>query len=151
MRRVALKYGVIITLGVVAWVIVAHFLVPNPASPVHSFGAMAFFNIIHFVVLYLGISEFRRDLPDGTTFKQLLKMGLWISFVYGITASLFFGIIVTVVGAAWISSEPGAQRLPVTLLVIQAFAGLFIGAMFLGLVYSTLIAFALARRASKVG
>lgn len=151
MRRVALKYGVIITLGVAAWVTVAHFLVPNPASPVHSFGAMVFFNILHFVVLYLGISEFRRGTPDGKTFKQLLKMGLWISFVYGITASLFFGIIVTVVGAAWLSMEPDAQQLPVTVLVIQAFASLLIGAMLLGLIYSTLIAFALARLRSRVG
>lgn len=149
MKSLALKYGVIITLAIAAWAIVAHILVPNPRSAVHSIGATAFFNFVHFVVLYLGIAAFRRQVGDGATFKQLLKMGVLISLVYGITASLFFGLIVLVVGTAWIAGEPGAPQLPLTLLVVQAFAGLFIGAMVLGLIYSTLIAFIFSRRLPK--
>lgn len=149
MKNLALKYGVIITLAVASWVIVAHIIVPNPRSAVHTIGAPAFFNFVHFVVLYLGIAAFRRQIGDEATFKQLLKMGVWISFIYGITASLFFGLIVLVVGTAWIAGEVGAPQVPLTLLVIQAFAGLFIGAMLLGLIYSTLIAFIFSRRLPK--
>jgi hypothetical protein len=45
--------------------------------------------------------------------------------------------------------EPNAQQLPMTLVAVQAFLGLFLGSMLFGLAYSTLIAFALAKRLPK--
>ena len=146
MKKIALQYGLIITAGVMAWVIIAHILVPDPLSPVHSIGAMAFFNILHFVVIYLGITALGRMLEDRASFKQSIKMGVWISLVYGITAALGFVVVLMVVGTKWMAGEPGAQQLPMKVVALQAFAGLFIGAMLFGLVYSTVIAFALAKR-----
>jgi hypothetical protein len=132
-----------------AWVIIAHILVPDPGSPVHSIGAMAFFNILHFVVIYLGITALGRLLGERASFKQSVKMGVWISFVYGITAALFFVVVLMVVGTKWMAGEPGAQQLPTTVVALQAFAGLLIGALLFGLIYSTVIAFALAKRLER--
>jgi hypothetical protein len=149
MKKIALQYGLIITAGVAAWVIIAHLLVPDPRSPVHSIGAMSFFNILHFVVIYLGISALGRLHGERASFKQSVKMGVWISFVYGITAALFFVVVLMVVGTKWMAGEPGAQQLPMTAVALQAFAGLLIGAILFGLIYSTVIAFALAKRLPK--
>jgi hypothetical protein len=146
MKKIALQHGLIITGGVMAWVIIAHILVPDPLSPVHNIGAMAFFNILHFIVIYLGITALGRLLGERASFKQSIKMGVWISLVYGITAALSFVVVLMIVGTKWIAGEPGAQQLPMTVVALQAFAGLFIGAMLFGLVYSTVIAFALAKR-----
>ena len=146
MKKLALQYGLIITVGVMAWVIIAHVLVPDPRSPVHSIGAMAFFNILHFVVIYLGITALGRLMGERASFKQSVKMGVWISFVYGITAALFFVVVLMLVGTKWMAGEPGAQQLPTRVVALQAFAGLLIGAILFGLIYSTVIAFALAKR-----
>jgi hypothetical protein len=148
MKKLALKYGLIITVAAMAWVIIAHWLVPNPQSPVHSLGAMAFFNIVHFVCIFLGVSEFGRQLGERAIFKQSLKLGVWISFVYAIGSSLFFVIVLVVIGTKWLEREPGAQ-LPLGLVAVQAFTGLFLGTMLFGLVYSTLIAFFMAKRLTR--
>ena len=148
MKRIAIQYGLIITAGVMAWVLIAHSIFP-PESPVHSIGAMAFFNILHFVVIFLGITAFRRLENESVSFKQSIKMGVLISFVYGLTAALFFVVVVSIVGDKWIAAEPGAQQLPSKLVMVQAFAGLFISAIVFGLIYSTVISFALAKRVTR--
>ena len=40
--KIPIKYGLLITLGVMAWVLITHSLITNPRSLVHSLGA-AFF------------------------------------------------------------------------------------------------------------
>ena len=149
MKKIALKYGLIITIGAAAWVVIAHMLVPNLQSMVHQLGTPVVFNILQFACTLLGISEFRRQAGDGATFKQSLKTGVWISFVYAITVSLFFVGVLLFVGTRWMMVESNAQQLPITLLAVQAFTGLFLGSMLFGLAYSTLIAFALAKRQPK--
>jgi hypothetical protein len=52
-------------------------------------------------------------------------------------------------GTKWIEGEPGAQQLPMRLVAVQAFLGLFLGSMLFGLGYSTLIAFFLSKRLPK--
>lgn len=148
MKKIAIQYGLIITAGVVVWVLIAHSIFP-PQSPVHSIGAMAFFNILHFVVIFLGISAFRRLENERVSFKQSIQMGVLISLVYGITVSIFFVVVIMIVGDKWMAVEPGAQQLPSRLVMVQAFAGLFITALVFGLIYSTVISFALAKRESR--
>ena len=147
--KLALKYGLLITVGVMAWSIVAHLLVPNPTSNVHAIGAPIVFNVLQFVGIFLGISALGRELGQRPSFKQGLKMGVWISFVYALAVSLYFLCVVLVMGTKWLAGEPGAQQLPMSMVALQAFIGLFIGSMLFGLIYSTLISFALARRQSR--
>ena len=146
--RISLKFGLLIALGVMAWVVVAHVLFPNPQSKVHSLGAVTFFNLLHFSMIYLGIKALERQSGDRPTFKEGLKTGVSISLVYAVSAALFFVAVLVFVGPKWMEGEAANPELPVAIVALRAFAGLVIGTMVFGLVYSTLISFALAKRLS---
>jgi hypothetical protein len=146
--KIPLKYGLIITLGVMAWVLIARTTVANPQSLVHTLGAPIFFNVLQFAMIYLGLKELERTRGQKQTFKAGLKTGVSISFVYALTASLFFAGVIAAVGRKWLASEPGIEDMPISRVVAQAFAALFIGAMLFGLIYSTVISFFLAKRQS---
>ena len=146
--KTPIKYGLLITLGIMVWVLVARSLVTNPTSLVHTLGSPIVFNVLHFVMIYLGLKATERERGDRLPFKEGLKTGVLISLVYAVTASLFFVAVVATVGTRWVESEPGLAGAPRSQIAAQAFAYLFIGAMFLGLIYSTLISFFLAKRQS---
>ena len=147
--KIPLKYGLMIAAGLIAWVLIARSVVTNPTSLVHSLGGPIFFNLLHFVMIYLGLKELERQKGERPTFKEGLKTGVAISFVYALTASLFFIGVLAVIGTRWLESEPGATAgAPMSRIAIQAFAGLFLSGMILGLIYSTLISFFLAKRQS---
>jgi len=133
-------------MAAMAWVLIARSTVANPQSPVHTLGAPIFFNIVHFVMIYLGLRALEREKRERPAFKEGLKTGVWISFFYALIASVFFVAVVSIIGTRWLESEPGVAGMPASRLIAQAFAGLFLGAMLLGLIYSTLISFFLARR-----
>lgn len=148
---IPIKYGLLITLGVIAWVLIAHTLVPNTRSLAHTLIGPIFFNLLQFTMIYLGLKAKEREYGDRQDFKKGLKTGVAISFVYALSASLFFVIIVAFVGTRWMPSETGGPARPTTIVLAQAFASLFIGALFLGLIYSTVISFFLAKRGSQEG
>lgn len=147
--KIPLKYGLLITMGVMAWVLIARSTVANPLSIVHTLGTPIFFNVLHFVMIYLGLKALEREKRDRPTFKEGLKTGVAISFFYALTASLFFVGVLAVVGTKWLASEPGVAEAPTSRVAAQAFAALFIGAMLFGLIYSTLISFFLAKRQAE--
>ena len=147
--KIPLKYGLLIALGVMAWVLAARSTVANPQSLVHTLGSPIVFNVLHFIMIYLGLKALEREKGERPTFKEGVKTGVWISFVYALTASLFFVGVVAVVGTKWLASEPGAAGTPKSIVAAQAFAGLFLFAMLFGLVYSTVISFFLAKRQSE--
>jgi len=137
-------------MGVAAWVLIAHSVISDPKSTVHTLGAPIFFNIFHFAVIYLGLKALEREQGDRPTFKQLLKTGVGISVVYAVTVSLFFVGVIATVGTKWLATEPTAADLPMSRLMIGSFIGLFIGAVVFGLIYSTLISFFLAKRYTEL-
>ncbi len=144
--KIPIKYGLMTAMAAIAWVLIARSTVANPQSPVHTLGAPIFLNIVHFLMLYLGLREREQQ---RLTFKEGLKTGVWISFFYALIASLFFVGVVAIIGTRWLESEPGVGGMPASRMIAQAFAGLFLGAMFLGLIYSTVISFFLAKRQSE--
>jgi hypothetical protein len=146
--RIPIKYGLMTAMAAIAWVLIARSTVANPQSPVHTLGAPIFFNIVHFLMLYLGLRDRERE-KGRLTFKEGLKTGVWISFFYALIASLFFVGVVAIIGTRWLESEPGVAGMPASRVIAQAFAGLFLGAMFLGLIYSTVISFFLAKRQAE--
>lgn len=146
--KTPIKYGLLVTLGIMAWVLIARSTVSNPESLVHTAGSPIFFNVLHFIMIYLGLKATEREKGDRLPFKEGLKTGLLISLVYALTASLFFVAVVAIVGPRWVASEQGFERTPPSQAAARAFVYLFIGAMFLGLLYSTVIAFFLAKRQS---
>ena len=147
---IPIKYGLLITFGVMAWVLIAHQLVPNTQSYAHTLFGPIFFNILQFTMIYLGLKAKEREYGDKQDFKKGLKTGVAISFVYALTAALFFVAVVAVVGTRWMPGDAGAVSRPTWVILAQAFAGLFIGALFLGLIYSTVISFFLAKRQSEM-
>ena len=146
--KIPLKYGLLITLGVIAWVLITRSIITNPQSIVHTLGGPVFFNVLQFAMIYLGLKALEHQRGDRPTFKEGLKTGVAISFVYGLTASIFFVIVLMIVGTKWLASEPGAANAPLSRILLGAFLGLFIGALFFGLVYSTVLSFFTAKRRS---
>jgi hypothetical protein len=147
--KIPLKYGLLTTLGVMVWVLIARSTVTNPQSLVHTLGSPIVFNVLHFVMIYLGLTALQREKGERPTFKEGVKTGVAISFVYALTAALFFVVVLAVIGTKWLASEPGAANAPVSRIALQAFLGLFLGAMLFGLIYSTVISFFLAKRQSE--
>lgn len=149
--KIPIKYGLLIALGVMAWVLIARNTVTNPLSPVHMFGTPIFINILQFVMIYLGLKALEHEKGERPTFKEGLKTGMAISFVYFLTAALFFAGVIAVTGTKWLASEPGADQLPMSRVVASAYIGLFVGAILFGLIYSTVISFFVAKRQSESG
>jgi len=144
--KVALKYGLLITLGVALWIVVAHTLVPNPNSKVHTLGAGVFFNLLEVAGIYLGIKAKGKEAGGALTFKDGLKTGVSIAFVYAVTVSLFFVGVIAFLGTKLMHVDPSMTTQPMSRIVLGAFVGLFFFAVFFGLFYSAVISFLLAKR-----
>ena len=110
--RIALKYGLLITLGVIAWVVAAHLLVPDPRSPVHSLGAGIFFNLLHIAGVYLAINTARNEAAGELIFKNGLKTGVATALVYAISSSLFFLVAIATVGPRLMAFAVTRRSLP---------------------------------------
>lgn len=147
--KIPLKYGLIIALGAIVWVLIARYTITNPASIVHQLGTPIIFNVLQFALIYLGIKAVEREKGERPAFKEGLKTGVGISVVYGLALSLFFVVVLLVVGTKWMAVEPGAGSSLVTRTQIaQAFVGLFFLSLIFGLIYSAVISFFVAKRAT---
>ena len=146
--KTLLKYGLMITLGAIIWVLIAHYTITNPTSLVHQLGTPIVFNVLQFIMIYLGIKAVEREKGERLSFKEGIQTGFGISFIYGVTLSIFFAIVLAVIGTKWMAVEPGAGS-PPTSQVAGAFLGLFLSALVFGLIYSTVISFFIAKRQSE--
>lgn len=145
--RIALTYGLLITLVIVIWVVLTHFVFPLPPTSSLNLLAPVIFNLTAIIALYLGIKS--RKAEGEMTFKEGLKTGLSISFVYAISASLFFLLLLLLVGPSMMAAEPMAANYSMWMVALRAFTGMFFGSLILGLVYSTIISFFLAKRSGR--
>jgi hypothetical protein len=145
--KTLMKYGLMITAGAIVWVLVAHYTITNPNSIVHQLGTPIVFNVLQFIMIYLGIKAVERQKGERLTFKEGIQTGFGISFIYAVTLSIFFAIVLAVIGTKWMAVEPGAGNAP-TSQIAGAFLGLFLFALVFGLIYSTVISFFIARRAT---
>jgi len=146
--KIEIKYGLLITLGVILWTIPAHLLVPDPCSAVHQLGPLVVFNLLQIAGIFLGASARKRTSAPPVRFKTLVKTGVGISFVYGLGACVFF-LLAILVQPQIMCRANGTPDLPFWKLALGAFAGLFIGALIFGLIYSTVTAFILADRSRE--
>lgn len=147
--KIPIKYGLLITILVAAWVLIVRSIVPTSSSIVHDLITPIVFNVLHFAIIYLGLKALEREKGEPSPFKEGLKTGVAISFVYALTISLFFVGVLLVIGPRWLAAEAGAGNAPISKVAAQAFIALFVGAIVLGLVYSTVISFFLAKRQSE--
>ena len=147
--KIALKYGLLITLVVVLWIVIVRLWLGLGGGPVGQICAFGLFNVVTILAIFWGIKERKKDLNDDLSFKEAVKTGMAISLVYAISSCLFFMIEYLVAGPKLLISEAGPQTTALWQVVVVAYAGLFFGSLIFGLIYSTLIAFFLARRLGR--
>jgi len=147
--KIALKYGLLITFVVVLWIVIVRLWLGMGAGPQGQIISGVLFNATAILAIFLGMRERKQALGGALTFKDGLKTGMGISLVYAISACLFFMIEFLVAGPKLLLSESGPQTGPLWQVAAMAYAGLFLGSLLFGLIYSTLIAFFLARRLGR--
>lgn len=144
--KIALKYGLLITAVVVGWIVIVRLIMDVGANSKANVLAPILFNITAIVAIALGMKARKKELNGNLGFKEGLKTGMAISLVYAISACLFFMIEFLVAGPKLLLSEAGPQVGPMWQVAAMAYAGLFFGSLFFGLIYSTVISFFIARR-----
>ena len=144
--KISIKYGLLITGVVVAWIVVVRLLMDVGADSKANVIAPILFNLTAIVAILLGMKARKKELDGDLSFKEGLKTGMGVSLVYAISACLFFMIEFLVAGPKLLMSEAGSQAGPMWQVAALAYAGLFFGSLFFGLIYSTVISFFIARR-----
>ncbi len=141
--RIAIKYGAIIAVGVAIWVLADHYLVHISRSRV-AFLTPLFFNLLQLVILFIGIRVRRQQNKGKLALGQGISSGLAISVAYGVFACIFFLAFYLIVGSKMLENEStGGNNQPERNLLLGAFAGLLFTAVVGGLLYSTVISFAI--------
>jgi hypothetical protein len=147
--KISLKYGLAAAAVVVVWTVIVRNLMGVGANSTANMVAPVLFNLAQIIAIFLGMIRRQRE-SGGITFKQGLKTGVGISFVYGAVACLFFAIEYLIVGPKLLMAEAAPVNEPLGRVAAQAFAGLFFVSLILGLFYSTVISFMLAKRLSRL-
>jgi hypothetical protein len=144
--KIAVKYGLAITFVVVAWIVVVRHLMGVGADSRANVIAPILFNVAQIVAIFLGMIRRKSEAGGQLDFKDGLKTGVGISFVYAASACLFFVIEYLIAGPKLLLAEVGPSTRPLWQNAAIAFAGLFLGSLIFGVIYSTVISFFLARR-----
>ena len=135
--KIALKYGVAVTLIIAAWVALKHFVL-HLQGPSAQLTDVAVFNLSAIVALGMGIKEKRMANGDRLTFLQGLGTGVSIAITYAILTSLYFALLLSLVGPKLMQQEAETS-------VAQAFIGLSIGLTLFGTIFSALISMVLRK------
>ena len=147
--KIALKYGLLITLVIVLWIVIVRLWLGMGGGSQGQVISGLLFNAAAIIAIFLGLRERKKALGGALRFKEGVKTGMAISLVYAISSCLFFMIEYLVAGPKLLMSEAGPQTTALWQVVVVAYAGLFFGSLIFGLIYSTLIAFFLARRLGR--
>ena len=135
--KIALKYGLAVTLVIAAWVALKHFVL-HMAGTSAQFADLAVFNLSAIVALMMGIKEKRLANGNRLTFLQGLGTGVSITLTYAILTSLYFALLIALVGSKLMQQE-GEMNMTV------AFLGLGLGLTVFGTIFSALIALVLRK------
>jgi hypothetical protein len=147
--KIALKYGLLITAVVVAWVVIVRLVLEVGPESKANLIAPILFNLTTIVAIFLGMRARKRELGGNLYFKEGLKTGMSISLAYAVSACLFFVLQYLIAGPKLLLTEAGAETRPLWQLAVFAYAGLFFGSLLFGLIYSTIIAFFIAKRLGR--
>ena len=135
--KIALKYGIAVTLVIAVWVALKHFVLHLEGPPAQ-IADVAIFNLAAITGLTLGIRE-KRKLNGGLlTFGDGLITGIKIAVTYAILVSAYFAILLALVGPKLMQQEGETS-------VVAAFLGIGIGFTVFGIVFSAIIALILRK------
>jgi hypothetical protein len=135
--KIALKYGLAVTLIIAAWVALKHFVLHIEGQSAQ-LADLAVFNLSAIVALMMGIKEKRLANGDRLTFMQGLGTGVSIALTYAILTCLYFALLLKLVGPKLMQQEGETS-------MTAAFVGLGIGLLVFGTIFSALIALVLRK------
>jgi hypothetical protein len=136
--KLALKYGILVTLVIATWVALKHFVLHLESQPAQ-FADVAIFNLTAITGLALGIRE-KRKINGGTlTFADGLITGIKIAVTYAILTSAYFALLLATVGPKIMQQEGETS-------VVKAFLGVSIGFAVFGTFFSAVITLVLRKR-----
>jgi len=136
--KIALKYGIAVTLTIAAWVAAKHFVLHFEGSRAQ-IADIVVFNLSAIVELTMGIRAKRNTNGGWLTFVQGLKTGISIAVTYSILVSLYFLFLLALLG-------PKVMRQEGETSYVKAFLGASIGFALFGTVLSAIIALFLKRK-----
>ncbi|HEV8138787.1 MAG TPA: DUF4199 family protein [Pyrinomonadaceae bacterium] len=137
MMKIALKYGIAVTLIIAAWVALKHFVLHIEGQSAQ-FADLAVFNLSAIAALMMGIKEKRLANGDRMTFLQGLGTGVSIALTYAVLTCLYFALLLKLIGPKLMQQEGETN-------VVAAFLGLGIGLMLFGTIFSVLISLVLKK------
>ena len=148
MKR-ALKYGILVTVIIAAWVALKHFALHMDPSRGAIFD-IVIFNVAGIIGLSLGIADKRSADGGSLTFGEGMKTGVSIAFAYAVLTSIYFAVLLLAVGPKLMqqAGETGLNNEVTTLIIVQAFAGVLIGLTLMGIILSVIISLVLRKRAA---
>ena len=136
--KLALKYGILVTLVIGAWVALKHFVLHLESRPAQ-FADVVIFNLTAITGLALGIRE-KRTVNGGTlTFGDGLITGIKLAVTYAILTSIYFAVLLATVGPKMMQQEGETS-------VVKAFLGVSIMFALFGTFFSALLALVLRKR-----
>jgi uncharacterized protein DUF4199 len=130
--KIALKYGIAVALIIAAWVALKHFVLHIEGQSAQ-LADLAVFNLSAIVALMMGIKEKRLANGDRLSFLQGFGTGVSIAVTYTILTSLYFALLLKIVGPKLMQQEGETN-------MTAAFLGLGIGLTLFGTIFSALIA-----------
>ena len=136
--KIALKYGILVTLVIAGWVALKHFVL-HLEGPAAQTVDMVIFNLAAIVGLTLGIRSKRAANGGWLTFLDGWKTGISIAVTYAVLTSLYFALLLAVVGPKLMQQEGETSML-------KAFLGVSISFALFGAVFSAIIALILKKK-----
>ena len=138
MMKLALKYGIAVTLVIAAWVALKHFVL-HLEGPKAQFADGIVFNLSAIMGLTLGIRARRKTNGGWLTFLEGWKTGMSIAVTYAILTSLYFLFLLAAVGPKLMQQEGETSY-------VKAFLGVSIVFALFGTVFSAIIAAILKKK-----
>ena len=136
--RIAFKYGIAVTVAIAAWVALKHFVL-HLTGPTAQLVDGILFNLIAVIGLVLGIRERRKKNGGSLSFLDGWKTGILIAVTYAILTSIYFAVLLRLVGPSLMEQEGETS-------LLKAFLGISITFALFGTVFSAIIALLLRKR-----
>ena len=138
--KIALKYGIGVTLVIAVWVLVKDFVLhlEGPGAQVVD---LFVFNLAAVVGLVLGIKAKRATNGGSLTYGDGLLTGIKIGVTYALLTSLYFLAMLARFGPKLMQQEGETSY-------AKAFLGVSVGFALFGAVFSAIISLVLKRKAS---
>ncbi len=136
--KIALKYGIAVTLVIAGWVALKHFVLHLESQPAQ-IADVVIFNLAAITGLTLGIREKRKGNGGTLTFGDGWVTGIKIAVTYAILTSAYFALLLVIVGPKLMQQEGESS-------VVKAFLGVSIFFALFGTVFSAIIALILRKK-----